>query len=89
MDSNTPLGRKVTVSDIAAGCGVSRATVSLVLRGSPLVNKDTRARVEEELRKQVRDKKERHRMQCERALAAFDSWLEERAPATRPIGLRS
>jgi LacI family transcriptional regulator len=52
MDSNTPLGRKVTVSDIAAGCGVSRATVSLVLRGSPLVNKDTRARVEEELRRQ-------------------------------------
>jgi LacI family transcriptional regulator len=52
MDSNPPLGRKVTVRDIAAGCGVSRATVSLVLRGSPLVNKDTRARVEEELRKQ-------------------------------------
>ena len=37
--------------------------------------------LEEELRKQVRDKKERHRMQCERALAAFDSWLEECAPA--------
>jgi LacI family transcriptional regulator len=52
MDSNPPLGRKVTVRDIAAGCGVSRATVSLVLRGSPLVNKDTRARVEAELRKQ-------------------------------------
>jgi LacI family transcriptional regulator len=52
MDRNTPLGRKVTVRDIAAGCGVSRATVSLVLRGSPLVNKDTRARVEAELRKQ-------------------------------------
>jgi methylenetetrahydrofolate--tRNA-(uracil-5-)-methyltransferase len=28
----------------------------------------------EEVRKQVRDKKERHRMQCERALAAFDAW---------------
>ena len=52
MDSNPPLGRKVTVRDIAAGCGVSRATVSLVLRGSPLVNKDTRARVEAELRRQ-------------------------------------
>jgi methylenetetrahydrofolate--tRNA-(uracil-5-)-methyltransferase len=31
--------------------------------------------LEEELRKKVRDKKERHRIQCERALAAWDSWL--------------
>ena len=30
--------------------------------------------LEEELRKKVRDKRERHRMQCERALAAFDQW---------------
>jgi methylenetetrahydrofolate--tRNA-(uracil-5-)-methyltransferase len=30
--------------------------------------------LEEELRKKVRDKKERHRLQCERALAAFDEW---------------
>ena len=30
--------------------------------------------LEEELRKKIRDKKERHRIQCERALAAFDSW---------------
>jgi methylenetetrahydrofolate--tRNA-(uracil-5-)-methyltransferase len=30
--------------------------------------------LEEELRKKVRDKKERHRIVCERALAAFDSW---------------
>ena len=30
--------------------------------------------LEEEVRKKVRDKKERHRMQCERALAAFDAW---------------
>jgi methylenetetrahydrofolate--tRNA-(uracil-5-)-methyltransferase len=30
--------------------------------------------LEEELRKQVRDKKERHRIQCERSLAAFDAW---------------
>jgi methylenetetrahydrofolate--tRNA-(uracil-5-)-methyltransferase len=30
--------------------------------------------LEEELRKKVRDKKERHRIQCERALAAFDAW---------------
>lgn len=52
MGNTSPVGRKVTLSDIAAGCDVSRATVSLVLRGSPLVNKHTRARVEEELRRQ-------------------------------------
>lgn len=46
-------GRKaVTVTDIARGCGVSRATVSLVLRGSPLVHADTRAKVEAELKRQ-------------------------------------
>jgi methylenetetrahydrofolate--tRNA-(uracil-5-)-methyltransferase len=30
--------------------------------------------LEEETRRKVRDKKERHRIQCERALAAFDAW---------------
>ncbi len=30
--------------------------------------------LEEEVRKKVRDKKERHRIQCERALEAFDRW---------------
>jgi methylenetetrahydrofolate--tRNA-(uracil-5-)-methyltransferase len=30
--------------------------------------------LDEELRKKVRDKKERHRLVCERALAAFDDW---------------
>lgn len=45
-------GRAVTVTDIARAIGVSRATVSLVLRGSPLVNVDTRARVEAELVRQ-------------------------------------
>ncbi len=44
--------RKVTLTDIAGACGVSRATVSLVLRGSPLVHADTRARVEQEMRRQ-------------------------------------
>jgi methylenetetrahydrofolate--tRNA-(uracil-5-)-methyltransferase len=33
--------------------------------------------LEESLRKQVRDKRERHRMQCERALALFDAWWQE------------
>jgi methylenetetrahydrofolate--tRNA-(uracil-5-)-methyltransferase len=30
--------------------------------------------LDEETRKKVRDKKERHRMQCDRSLAAFDAW---------------
>ncbi len=35
--------------------------------------------LEEEMRKKVRDKKERHRIVCERALAAFDGWWAARA----------
>jgi methylenetetrahydrofolate--tRNA-(uracil-5-)-methyltransferase len=31
--------------------------------------------LEESLRKKIRDKKERHRLQCDRALAAWDAWL--------------
>ncbi len=31
--------------------------------------------LEEEVRKKIRDKKERHRIQCERSLAAFDTWF--------------
>jgi methylenetetrahydrofolate--tRNA-(uracil-5-)-methyltransferase len=31
--------------------------------------------LEEELRKKIRDKKERHRIQCERALEAWDAWI--------------
>jgi methylenetetrahydrofolate--tRNA-(uracil-5-)-methyltransferase len=39
--------------------------------------------LEEELRRRIRDKKERHRLQCERALAAWDEWLHapEQVPA--------
>ena len=33
--------------------------------------------LEEETRRKIRDKKERHRIQCERALAAFDPWLTQ------------
>jgi methylenetetrahydrofolate--tRNA-(uracil-5-)-methyltransferase len=32
--------------------------------------------LEEELRKKIRDKKERHRIQCERALVAWGAWLK-------------
>jgi LacI family transcriptional regulator len=52
MPKDTPSPRKVTLADIAHGCDVSRATVSLVLRGSPLVNRLTRSRVEAELKRQ-------------------------------------
>jgi methylenetetrahydrofolate--tRNA-(uracil-5-)-methyltransferase len=31
--------------------------------------------LDEEIRKKVRDKRERHRMQCEKALTAFDGWM--------------
>ncbi len=39
--------------------------------------------LEEELRRRVREKKERHRLQCERALQAFDAWW---ASAPLPAG---
>lgn len=32
--------------------------------------------LEEELRKKIRDKKERHRIQCERSLSALENWQE-------------
>lgn len=53
-DGDTPGARRgaVTLRDIASAIGVSRATVSLVLRGSPLVHASTRARVEAELDRQ-------------------------------------
>jgi methylenetetrahydrofolate--tRNA-(uracil-5-)-methyltransferase len=34
--------------------------------------------LEEELRKKIRDKKERHKLQCDRALAAWNDWLSSR-----------
>ena len=35
--------------------------------------------LEEELRKKMRDKKERHKLQCDRALGAWGKWLEASA----------
>ncbi len=37
--------------------------------------------LEEDLRKRVRDKKERHKIQCERALEAWNAWLQASVPA--------
>ena len=42
--------------------------------------------LEEELRKKVRDKKERHRKQCERALAAFDAWWNALSQQAQELG---
>jgi methylenetetrahydrofolate--tRNA-(uracil-5-)-methyltransferase len=42
--------------------------------------------LEEDLRKKIRDKKERHRIQCERALAAWDQWL---AAGNRELAVRN
>ena len=39
----------------------------------------------EELRKQIRDKKERHRLQCERALGAWWAWWEGRTTVEEGI----
>jgi methylenetetrahydrofolate--tRNA-(uracil-5-)-methyltransferase len=39
--------------------------------------------LEEEVRRKVRDKKERHRMVCERALNAFEAWWESRISEAR------
>ncbi len=52
MRRSPPSPRKVTLADIARGCGVSPATVSLVLGNSPLVAARTRTRVQEELERQ-------------------------------------
>jgi len=48
-----PVSRnRATLSDIARACGVSAATVSLALRGNPLVNESTRERVVRESERQ-------------------------------------
>jgi methylenetetrahydrofolate--tRNA-(uracil-5-)-methyltransferase len=39
--------------------------------------------LEEELRKRIRDKKERHRMQCERAMEAWRAWV----PSVMGVGV--
>ncbi len=43
---------------------------------------DLLEKLEEETRRKIRDKRERHRLQCERALAAFDAWWSEQ---TTPV----
>jgi methylenetetrahydrofolate--tRNA-(uracil-5-)-methyltransferase len=42
--------------------------------------------LEEETRKKIRDKKERHRIQCERSMQAFDAWWTAQATAGQVTG---
>ena len=49
MASDSKKRNRVTLQDVAQEAGVSRATASLVIRKSPLVGKETRARVEQVL----------------------------------------
>lgn len=46
-----PMTKRVTLIDVAKDAEVSRATASLVLRGSPLVSKTTRERVHASMKK--------------------------------------
>jgi LacI family transcriptional regulator len=46
-ETRTGSGRPTTIVDIARAAGVSKSTVSLVLKGSNLVKPETRARVED------------------------------------------
>jgi methylenetetrahydrofolate--tRNA-(uracil-5-)-methyltransferase len=41
--------------------------------------------LEEELRRKIREKKERHRIQCERALAAWQEWLVASASVAQSV----
>jgi len=43
--------------------------------------------LEEDLRRRIRDKKERHKIQCDRALAAWDAWLS--ASAQNPVQIEA
>jgi methylenetetrahydrofolate--tRNA-(uracil-5-)-methyltransferase len=45
--------------------------------------------LEEPLRKQIRDKRERHRLQCERALALFAEWWQQQELFTGRVKTRS
>ena len=48
--------------------------------------------LEDELRRKVRDKRERHKLQCERSLAQFDAWWQRfcsASPASSGAGLPS
>jgi methylenetetrahydrofolate--tRNA-(uracil-5-)-methyltransferase len=49
---------------------------------------DLLAPLDEETRKKIRDKRERHRLQCEMALRAFDGWLARIGSEDTPEALR-
>ncbi|MCY4020292.1 MAG: LacI family DNA-binding transcriptional regulator [Chloroflexi bacterium] len=45
MSNRSPRNQKVTLQDVAAAAGVSKATASLALRGNPRISEPTRMRV--------------------------------------------
>lgn len=45
--------------------------------------------LEEEVRRKIRDKKERHRMQCEKALAEFERWWSSSISEASSVGIES
>jgi methylenetetrahydrofolate--tRNA-(uracil-5-)-methyltransferase len=60
----------------ALGSLVRYITEADVKRFQPVnITFDLLEPLEEETRRKVRDKRERHRMQCERALGVFGEWL--------------
>ena len=83
---------KATSIDIAHHAGVSQATVSRVLRGSPLVNAETRRRVEEAVR-ELNYTVDRHasslRLQRSGTLALLlvDDWHADYADSRKADGL--
>jgi methylenetetrahydrofolate--tRNA-(uracil-5-)-methyltransferase len=44
--------------------------------------------LDEDIRRRIRDKRERHRIQCQKALAEFDAWLRSFAPDLRTASVR-
>ncbi|WP_158751287.1 methylenetetrahydrofolate--tRNA-(uracil(54)-C(5))-methyltransferase (FADH(2)-oxidizing) TrmFO [Acidobacterium sp. S8] len=76
--SATPIPRET-----ALGSLVNYITKADAKRFQPAnITFDLLVPLEEELRKKIRDKKERHRLQCERCLAAFDNWWQPASAAT-------
>ncbi|HET9742467.1 MAG TPA: methylenetetrahydrofolate--tRNA-(uracil(54)-C(5))-methyltransferase (FADH(2)-oxidizing) TrmFO [Terriglobales bacterium] len=46
---------------------------------------DLLPQLSEDTRRRVRDKRERHRLQCETAMMAFESWIAERVEHLQPL----
>jgi len=77
-------GEEITPAPRACGLGsmVNAITQAEIKRFQPTnITFDLLEPLDEAVRKKVRDKKERHRMQCEHALEAFEGWLKQICPS--------